>query len=172
MAHCLSVAGLAQRLAGRHEVSAEKAYLAGLVHDYAKELPKEKLLDIVGGHRQIDKVEETHPHILHGEAGSYLLPQALEIKDSEILEAVRCHTLAGPSIGKLAKIIYISDYLEPTRNYAEVLRLRRMLEAGSDLDKVYRACLQSKLLEVVHRGLPLPPQTVAAWNEGWLSHCI
>lgn len=168
----MSVAELGEKLASRQGVSVEKAYVAGLVHDYAKELPKEQLLNIVGSHRKIDRVEESHAHILHGEAASYLLPEALGIRDADILEAARFHTLAGPSMGKLAKIIYISDYLEPTRSFAEALRLRPMLRAQFDLDEVYRACLLSKLQEVVRRGLPLPPQTVAAWNEGWLSHCI
>ena len=45
--HSLGVADEAKKLAGVYHVDEEQAYIAGLVHDCAKEIPPEKSVEIL-----------------------------------------------------------------------------------------------------------------------------
>ena len=65
-AHSLSVADTAAKLAIINDADAEKAYLAGLMHDYAKDIPDDKLLAIAQEQGIIkDEAEILAPYILH-----------------------------------------------------------------------------------------------------------
>ena len=44
------------------------------------------------------------------------------VKDEEILTAITYHTTGRPGMSLLEKIVYISDYIEPMRDKAPILR--------------------------------------------------
>ena len=79
--HSVRVAETAVKLAAAHGENQHKAELAGLLHDYCKELPKEEIVKIcVDGDLLTSEYDLLMPQILHGPAASIVL------KDEGIVE--------------------------------------------------------------------------------------
>ncbi|MDK2824018.1 MAG: hypothetical protein PWQ67_174 [Clostridia bacterium] len=124
--HSLGVAETARELAVRNGADFNKAYLAGILHDYAKELSSEELLKIAASNNLItDKVEIKEPQLLHGKVGAYLIKNELGIYDEDILKAIRFHTTGCADMDLLTQIIYIADYIEPNRKFPGVEKMRK-----------------------------------------------
>lgn len=124
--HSLNVAKTAESLAELNNSHKGKAFLAGILHDYAKELSAEHLLQISHQHNLIcDEIELENPQLLHGPVGALLVKEELGISDGEILTAIRYHTTGCPQMGVLSKILYIADFIEPGRNFPGVEEIRK-----------------------------------------------
>ncbi len=129
MDHSIGVAETAEQLAKSEGVSIKNARIAGLVHDYAKEIDQEKLKKIAASSCwHIDSIEYSIQEILHAPVGAYLIKKELEIEDQEILEAVRYHTTGSPEMGIIAQIIFLADKIEPGRSYPGVEKLRKLVK--------------------------------------------
>ena len=67
------------------------------------------------------------------------LPEAVSrkkrrgIKDPEILSAIKYHTTAKPNMTLLEKLLYVSDFTEPTRSYPDIDFYRKT--AREDIDR-------------------------------------
>ncbi len=162
--HCLAVAQTARDLAQLYGVDGDKAYLTGILHDYAKNLTDSELLAIAGPDEQIaDATEKKMPELLHAPVGACLLTRELAIEDQEILEAVKSHTLGAMNMSPLAKIIFLADMIEPNRDmYPDLERLRQM--ARCNLDEAMLLGLDSSIRYCLDRRVMLHPRTVAVRN--------
>lgn len=89
------------------------------------------------------------------------------IENTEILDAISCHTTGRPHMTLLDKIIYIADYIEPGRCEAPDLQEIRRL-AFADIDECLYTILCASLeylkskSEVID---PLTEQTYLYYNE-------
>ncbi len=136
--HSIGVAQTAYLLAKKNGADPKKAYFAGLVHDIAKRLSYEEQLSYVKDIK-LDKYEKQMKKMLHAPAGAGLLKKKYKIKDKEILSAVRLHTKGSPDMTLFEKIIFISDYIEPNRDYDVVNYLRE--KTFSDIDEgIFVSC--------------------------------
>lgn len=161
--HSQGVASYAAELALKYKGEISKARLAGLLHDYARDLPEEKLLTLAEEAGLIScEVERRLPVLLHGPVGAYLIQKELGLNDKEILQAISRHTVGSPDMTLLDKIIYLADALEPGRLYPGVDVLRRLAE--EDLDKALLKALESSISYVLAKGQLLHPATVEARN--------
>jgi predicted HD superfamily hydrolase involved in NAD metabolism len=162
--HCLNVAQVARELAEIYGVNQEQAYLTGILHDYAKDLQDDDLLLIAEEHSLIEnEIERQAPNLLHAPVGAYLLAQEIGLKDGEILEAVRVHTLGSLSMSPLDKIIFLADMIEPSRDmYPDLERLRQL--SRYDLDQAMLLGLESTIHYCLDRQVVLHPRTVAVRN--------
>ena len=71
--HTRNVEKLAVRLAERNGVSEEKAALAALLHDIAKELPKDRMLQLIAENDIIaEGAAKRLPPVWHGAAAAVL----------------------------------------------------------------------------------------------------
>lgn len=163
--HSLGVAAEAQRLAEKYDVEPSRAYLAGLVHDCAKEVPPEKMADILKNeyHIYVDAFSCMMPKILHGPLGAAVSQRVFGIYDPEILEAVRYHTTGKSGMTMLTKIIYIADYIEPNRKFSGVNELRYL--AYKDIDEAIIKGIDDTIKDLTDRGLMLHPDTIHARNS-------
>lgn len=108
--HCLRVAALAERFAIVHGYSyPRKAYLAGIVHDITKQKKREFHLEIF--RKKGFDFSEIPENAFHAFSGALYLEEKFEMKDSELLSAVRNHTLGGKNLNLLDSILYTSDFL-------------------------------------------------------------
>lgn len=162
--HSVQVAVAARELAQHYGLNEDKAYLIGLLHDYAKGLSGEALLDIAEANNLIeDRVERQVPDLLHAPVGALLLQEELGIHDGEILSAVSKHTLGHTSMNTMDKIIFLADMIEPGRDYPGLERLRclayRNLDEGMllGLDSTIKYCLDQERI--------LHPRTVLVRNH-------
>ncbi|MDX9801414.1 MAG: bis(5'-nucleosyl)-tetraphosphatase (symmetrical) YqeK [Spirochaetia bacterium] len=145
--HCLSTAETAKQLCGIFSLDSEKGYLAGLLHDIARELDVAELtsLSLKDGNG-IRESEKKHPLLLHGRAGSEMIKELFGITDREILDAVSSHTTGNKGMSSLAKIIFIADYIEPYRSHITDEYLSNL--KGKSLDSMLKIVLNS-ILEYV-----------------------
>ena len=110
--HSLGVRDTAVKLAQLYGVDLGKASLAGLVHDWAKDLTDELLLKKAEQFGiLVDNICLVCPNLLHGPVGAELISRELGIQDQEIREAVAQHTMGSEKMSTLAKIIFVADYV-------------------------------------------------------------
>lgn len=57
------------------------------------------------------------PALWHPHAGANLAYHHWGCRNREILDAVRCHTLGRPGMGKLAQAVFVADYIEKGRRF-------------------------------------------------------
>lgn len=168
--HSLGVADEAVRLAKRYGADEEKAYIAGLVHDCAKEVNPETAIELLENKygEKVEAVARCAPKLLHGPLGAHMAKSGFEICDTEILDAVRYHTTAKADMHILTKIIYIADYIEPNRSFDGVDELRKA--AYEDIDKSIITGIDYTLAELLEAERVFHPDTVYARNYLILQH--
>ncbi len=132
--HSVGVSDTAACLAMRYGYDIRKAALAGLLHDCAKGLDEEQLIETVMKKGiEISPIERDNPELLHSKAGSVIAGEKYGIDDEEILSSIFWHTTGKPDMTLLEKIIFIADYIEPNRkNIPEIESIRKI--AFTDID--------------------------------------
>ena len=163
--HSVGVAECAAELAAHYGVDVEKAYLAGLLHDCARTFATLDLTKVAHDMQlPVTQIEMRTPILLHAAIGAAMLPHEYQIEDEEIQQAIRFHTVGGPSMTDLDKIVYLADMIEPGRRYPGVDELRR-LTAVKTLDQVMLAAFNQSIAFVLNKNNVIHPDTVAARNE-------
>ncbi|MCX7715634.1 MAG: bis(5'-nucleosyl)-tetraphosphatase (symmetrical) YqeK [Clostridia bacterium] len=162
--HSIGVCETAVRLAEIYGADKEKAYVAGLLHDCAKNLSYEDAVQkcaLLGV--ELDEVERSCPSLIHAPLGAKIAQTEFGVTDSEITSAIRCHTVGKAHMSLLDKIVYIADMIEPSRDFADVDMLRYLAE--TNLDKALLWTLDFTVTKMVKKGLLLHPNTVYARNQ-------
>ena len=162
--HTINVKKMAVKLAKRYGADEEKAALAALLHDSAKELPKAEMLQIFADNAIIAKNAAKRPApVWHGYAATVLCQTQWGVTDPEILSAIECHTTGKQNMSLLDKIIYMADMTSAERDYPGVEALRA--EEMQNLDLALRHALEQSIAFVREKGNPLDPDTVAALDD-------
>ncbi|MDI3480466.1 MAG: hypothetical protein PWQ97_121 [Tepidanaerobacteraceae bacterium] len=161
--HSLGVMETASVLARRYGADPEKAQLAGLIHDCARDIPFDRQLKMAENFGiLLDDIQKSEPVLIHGPLGAEIARSTFDIKDEEILNAVRLHTTGDKNMTLLEKIIYLSDYIEPQRCFQGVEDLRA--KAFMDLEEALIAAFDSCIRHVMERQGLLHPKTISARN--------
>ena len=58
-----------------------------------------------------------HHELWHGPVGAIIARNEFGIEDEDILNAIRFHTTGRAGMSTLEKLIYVSDMIEPGRNF-------------------------------------------------------
>lgn len=162
-AHVLAVAETAARLAERFGADVDKAWLAGLLHDYARELPLADMRRLAAAHGVLARVAEPSAALLHAPLGAALLPLELGVADPEVLRAVALHTTGDAAMTALDKVVYLADYIEPGRCFPGVEAVRSL--AARDLDAAVLAALRNTAEALRLEGRPLDRRSLAAMAD-------
>ena len=154
--HTLRVADTAGDLARVHGLDEDRARLAALLHDAARETGPEEFLRLADEWElSVGEPERQSPKLLHGPVAAELARRELGIEDEEVLEAVRAHTTGKPCMGPLALALYVADKIEPAREYPSVERLRAL--AREDLRAAATESLRRAIAHNEERGQAHPP---------------
>lgn len=162
--HSLSVSETAVKLAKIYNEDQEKAKLAGLVHDCAKNMSDEELISL--GEKEYGKLDEvmlSSPQLLHGQVGAIIARDKMDICDEDVLNSIKYHTTGRTSMSLLEKIIYIADYVEPYRDFKGVEELRNW--AYVDIDKALVMALDNTIKYVLSRKQLLHIDTIKSRNN-------
>lgn len=161
--HSIGVAQTAYDLAFRYNLNGEKARLAGLLHDCAREIPKNHLLQLARDFGiVVHNVELCQPVLLHAPVGAKIAQTQYGIDDEEILQAIALHTTGGVNMTQIAMVIYVADFIEPGRNFPGIDKYRTL--AQQDLKAVFLAVLDASIEYVIKKGLLIHPATIEARN--------
>ncbi len=158
--HSISVADEAVRLAQLWGADKDKAYLAGLVHDCAKCIPYN---DAIKSGCELDRETLACPGVVHAPVGAYVAEHEYGIEDTEILDAIRYHTVARENMTLLDKIIYLADITEPYRDFDGVEDLRKL--CNCDINLAFCEALRRSVVFNIEKGNIIHPNTLYAWNE-------
>ena len=162
--HTKNVKKMAVKLARRWGADPEKAAMAAILHDSAKELPKQELLQIFADNAIIAENAPARPSpVWHGIAAAILCETEWGVHDPEVLSAIRCHTTGKPGMSLLDKIIYMADMTSAERDYPGVEALRE--EEFEDLDMALLHALKRTIDFVKEKGGRLDDQSVAAYED-------
>lgn len=161
--HSMEVARVAKEMAIHFGVDEDKAYVTGLLHDYAKGISGEDLVKIAHANNLIEEQMDLEiPDLLHAPVGAWLLRNELGIDDEEMLKAVVAHTTGALEMSELDKIIYLADMIEPGRDYPGLERLK--CTALRDLDRGMLMGLESTIRYCLEQGRLLHPRTIEVRN--------
>jgi nicotinate-nucleotide adenylyltransferase len=161
--HTLRVANLAVKIAKANDYDLNKTYVAAMLHDCAKELPKNTQLEIMQSYFADEVVSS--PHIYHQFTGTIIAESSYNITDSEVLKAIKYHATASKDMSKLDKIIYCADKLEPGRD-VEAAKLVQLCK--KDINKGFVEVLKNNyeyLKKFVAKDHKIHPLTISAYNK-------
>lgn len=115
------------------DIIQKKAELAGWLHDCAKEMKLEEMQDIIDEQNlQVDEYMRSSRALLHGPAGSIMAKTIYGIKDRDIQNSIFFHTTGRPQMELLDKIIFLADYIEPSRDFPGINIIRRNAQKNLD----------------------------------------
>lgn len=164
--HCLGTAECAKGLAEQFSEDANKAYVAGLLHDCAKCFDNEKLLDIIHKNLKIDENELMNYKTLHAPVSAFCANKDFGVCDNEILSAIRWHTLGKKEMTNFEKIIFLADKIEPnTRDKEYREEICKILKEDNGLNKALLKCYKETIKSLVKRELKICPVTVDIYNN-------
>ncbi len=168
--HSLGVMETAEEMARRFGVDETRARIAGLLHDCAKDIDKNKMVPMcerLGV--ELDDVKREQKALIHADLGAALLEPEFGICDSEIYDAIKYHTLGRENMTDLEKILYLADVIEPYRKpYEGIEDLRRLCKC--DLNCAMLFAVERAIDYVCHRHRKLHSQTLAT-QQYYLTIC-
>ena len=162
--HTLNVRRMAVKLAKRWGADPEKAALAALLHDTAKELPREEMLQILNDNAIMAENAQNRPSpVWHGICAAILAQTQWGVEDEEVLSAIRCHTTGKPGMSLLDEIVFLADMTSAERDYPEVDYLRKLEK--KDIHQAMREALEMNLHWLEESGKPVDEETRAALED-------
>ncbi|MDO4794247.1 MAG: bis(5'-nucleosyl)-tetraphosphatase (symmetrical) YqeK, partial [Filifactor alocis] len=122
----MGVIDTAVALCEKYGIDTEKAELAALFHDYAKEWTKEEALEFFERSSvNLTELELRSPQLWHAKVAQRIAKEEYGIEDEDVLNAIRYHTTCRAGMSDLEIVIALADYIEPSRSYPGVEELRR-----------------------------------------------
>lgn len=162
--HTLNVRRMAVKLAKRWGADPEKAALAALLHDTAKELPREEMLQILKDNAIMAENAQNRPSpVWHGICAAILAQTQWGVEDEEVLSAIRCHTTGKPGMSLLDEIVFLADMTSAERDYPEVDYLRKLEK--EDIHRAMREALEMNLHWLEESGKPVDEETRTALED-------
>lgn len=161
--HMLRVEQTAIKLAQLNDYDQEKAAVAGLIHDYAKERTPEEFQAVIKKHHLDPDLLNWGNFIWHGVVGAEIIRDELKITDEEILNAVRRHTVGATEMTTLDKIVYVADYVEPNRDFPDVEMARAV--AFADLDQAVAFETKHTLQYLLSISQTIYPKAIETYNQ-------
>ena len=164
--HVLGTEQEAIRLATRYGADVEKARVAALLHDCTKKLDMPEQLALCRQYGiELDELEQKALKLLHAKTGAAIAREVFGV-DDEIYRAIWWHTTGHADMTLLEKIIYLADYIEPSRDFPGVNDLRACVY--ENLDRGMLMGLEMTIDEMTEMGNPVHHATMEArdWLKG------
>lgn len=113
--HSKSVAMLAKKIASQNKIDqSNKYYIAGLLHDIGKNIPKSIISDIENKYSKYMPIDKKLYHQFYS---AYIAQHDFNINDESILDAIRFHATGKANMSSIGKAVYAADKVDPLRGY-------------------------------------------------------
>ena len=157
MPHVLGTEQEAVRLTRRYGGDETQARIAALLHDCTKKLEMPEQLALCKQYGiELDELEQKALKLLHSKTGAAIARSVFGVEDA-VYDAIWYHTTGRPDMTRLEKILYLADYIEPSRDFPGVEELRRAVY--EDLDHGLLLGLNMTIQEMEEMGNPVHHQT-------------
>ena len=153
----------AAALAAFWGVSPEKARRAAILHDCTKYWTLEQHLETCAKYGvELDELECVSVKLLHSKSAAALARHVFAEPEEEC-RAISAHTTGKPGMTTFDKILYLADYMEPTRDFDGVEELRRLV--WEDLDQAMILGLEMSIEDLKEKGATVHPNTWGTLEE-------
>lgn len=150
----------AVRLAQRWGANVEYARRAAILHDCTKYLNLGEQLALCEQYGvELDEMERKAVKLLHSKTGAALAKHVFG-EPEEVCQAICWHTTGKAGMTVLEKVLYLADYMEPSRDFDGVERLRDL--AYVDLNAAVLLGTEMTVEEMNGYGNPVHPKTLEA----------
>ncbi len=146
--------------------------IAALLHDVTKEWSAEEQLAYCRRHDlPLNELEIETPRVLHAKTGASVAKcEFSQWVDADILHAIEFHTMGGFGMTIFDELLYLADYIEPTRTYPDCVALRQRFWDGyptaenkeNHLHNTIIYALRGTIAELTAKGLSVFPKTYEA----------
>lgn len=158
--HVLGCEEEAVRLARRWGADEEEARTAGILHDITKKFDRDAQLLLCEKYGiMIDAIERAEAKLLHSKTGAAVAKHLFGVSDA-VFTAINWHTTGRGNMSLLEKVVYMADYIEPTRDFEGLEALRAM--SYQDLDQAMIMGLEMSVEDMKGRGIVPHPRTIEA----------
>lgn len=136
---------------------------AAILHDCTKYYTQQEHFAVCQQYGvELDALERQSEKLLHAKTGAALACHVFE-EPTEVQAAIYYHTTGKGDMTVLEKILYLADYMEPTRSFPGVERLREL--AYTDLDAAVALGCEMSIREMEEKGREVHPNTRAALDS-------
>ena len=144
-------------------VDKDKAYVAGLLHDYSKFSNIERYYEVVEKYDISKEILEENEKVFHGILGYLIVKEELGIEDEEILNAIKYHVFGSDNMTELEEVIYLADYIENNR-VGEEYELAREV-AKTDYKKAIALESAATMQHLLNKGEKIHPHAYSTYNK-------
>lgn len=164
--HCLRVEKVCRGLAAEFNGDIQRAGLAGLLHDYAKERSDQEFIDVIKNKQMDPELLNYNNAVWHGIVGAEIIKDELGIYDEDVLNAVRRHTVGSTNMTQVDKCVFVGDFIEPERDFPGIDKARSY--AKKSLDSAVAFELKHSLQHLVNKNREIYPETFVSYNY-WIT---
>lgn len=182
--HSLGVYEESMKLAHYAGLSEEEKYKLGkaaILHDITKDFSGEKQIELCEkyGIQPPKRTKEPMPTI-HQDTGGYFAREKYgeEIVDCDVFSCISCHTTGKVGMNLLDKILFLADYIEPSRQYNSCIELRNMIYNElnniniNDKEAIHRVITKGVILDIqntiaflTEKRRIIDHRMILAWND-------
>jgi predicted HD superfamily hydrolase involved in NAD metabolism len=162
--HSIGVADTAASMAEQYGTDIERARIAGLLHDWDKNLTDEQLLERAQefGIKTVANLEDMAA-LLHAQTGAAAVRREFPDLDDEVIQAIARHTSAASDMTDLDMIIYVADMIEPLRSQGNLTPLRTIV-GKVPLEALFLKSFEMTMAHLIHRHRLIHPASLEVWN--------
>lgn len=137
------------------EQDAKRLFVASLLHDYTKAYDTAHQIALAKEHNiPLTQDDLASPPVLHSRTAAVLCQSVFaQDVDSEILEAIRCHTVGKKKMSLFDKLLFLADYIEETRIHPICQETRKAfyeaLASGENKEAVLNQTLRRVLQNTI-----------------------
>lgn len=166
---CLALA----EIFGMSDADRERLAVAALLHDITKSFTIEEHRAFAESRRLcLPGANTDSPKTLHSVTGAYMAEELFPDEvDGAVFSAIRWHTTGKADMTLIEKLMYLADYIEPTRTFSDCVKLREYFygRIGEDdkltvLDDTLILSFDMTISDLLASAQPIHPDTVAARN--------
>ena len=154
--HVENVENIAVELAKVYDLDVTKTKLAALLHDISGVMTPQEMYDfaIIKG-LEIDPAEEKYHALLHQRVSKVIAQEEFDIIDTDILNAIECHTTLKKNASVYDKIIFIADKIswdsKGIPSYDDLLKNVTLKSLNSACYSYIKYQFDNNLLVMPHR---------------------
>jgi predicted HD superfamily hydrolase involved in NAD metabolism len=162
--HTRGCVDTARKLAHKLGLDADKAGTAAWLHDVAKRFPRREQV-VIARRLGMSEAEIASylPPVLHGPLAALIARNELSINDPDVLQAIATHSSGCAGMCDVAKVVFISDYIELTRSFPGAEELRS--HGDVTLNELAAAILKRKLIYLLDEQKDIDLRAITFWNE-------
>ncbi|MBR5313913.1 MAG: bis(5'-nucleosyl)-tetraphosphatase (symmetrical) YqeK [Clostridia bacterium] len=169
--HTISVAKECEQLARLFNIDEKKLVISAYLHDITKEMDIQEQVDLCKQYGfSVDQDTLNSPKTLHSFSAPFLIKRDFpEFDEEEIILPIKFHTTGRADMSLEEKLLYLADYIEPTRKFEECIKLRNQFYSSEEdlqkrLDRVILDSLKYTIDELSSKNQFVHPETLKAYD--------